>query len=70
MIVTFETKQGKQQQQQEEDEEEKEEEEEKHNNNNKSNRIPDSFGMQPIAPTTFRNTVHLFSPALGTVTMM
>jgi hypothetical protein len=68
MIVTFETKQGKQQQQQEEDEEEKEEEE-KHNNN-KSNRIPDSFGMQPIAPTTFRNTVHLFSPALGTVTMM
>ena len=68
MIVTFETKQGKQQQQ-EEDEEEKEEEE-KHNNNNKSNRIPDSFGMQPIAPTTFRNTVHLFSPALGTVTMM
>jgi hypothetical protein len=67
MIVTFETKQGKQQQQQEEDEEEKEEE--KHNNN-KSNRIPDSFGMQPIAPTTFRNTVHLFSPALGTVTMM
>jgi hypothetical protein len=46
MIVTFETKQGKQQQQQEEDEEEKEEEE-KHNNN-KSNRIPDSFGMQPI----------------------
>ena len=69
MIVTFETKQGKQQQQEEEDEEEKEEEE-KHNNNNKSNRIPDSFGMQPIAPTTFRNTVHLFSPALGTVTMM
>ena len=35
-----------------------------------SNVRQETFGIHPIAPTMLRNTVHLFSPALGTVTMM